>query len=197
MRREGRVVIGLTGNIGSGKTTAADYFVRRGARLINADKIGRRLLPAIAREAIKRLGSQVASGTRLDPVKLRTAVFSDPKKLRILNRLSHPRLVREIRDRLRRIRSGIVVIDAALLFEWPGLMPEIDVPILVTAPQFLKEQRAARKGIDRKTFRRILRNQRSEKTMARQATYVIRNDGSPERLYRQCRAVYKEIKNDC
>lgn len=191
------MVIGLTGNIGSGKSTAADWFARRGSRIIDADAIGRRLLPALARSVIDRLGPEVASGRRLDRAKLRAAVFSDHRKLRVLNRLTHPRLVRAIRDRLRRIRSGIVVVDAALLFDWPGLVPEIDVPVLVTAPRDLKEQRAARKGIDRRTFRRILRTQRTEGTMARQAAFVIRNNGSKQRLYRQCRAIYKEVKNDC
>jgi len=197
MQREERVVIGLAGNIGSGKSTAADYFVRRGSHRINADAIGRRLLPTITKAVINRLGSGVASRHRLDRDKLRTVIFSDPRKLRIFNRLSHPRLVREIRDRLRQIRSGIVVVDAALLFDWPVLMPEIDVPILVTAPRSLKERRAARKGIDRRTFRRILQSQRSENVMARQAAYVIRNNGSTDHLYRQCRTIYKEIKNDC
>ncbi len=191
------MVIGLAGNIGSGKSTAARFFSRWGCRRINADAIGRRILPEIERDLIKRWGDRITARNRLDRGKLRDLVFSDPRQLPVLNRLSHPRLIREIRRRLHRIKSGCVVVDAALLFTWPGLLSEIDYPILISAPRKIKEQRCCRRGIDARTFRQIIRQQPSESMMARQASFTIRNTGTLKNLRRQCAAVYKEIKNDC
>ena len=192
-----RTVIGLAGNIGCGKSTAAAYFRKFGSRLIEADLIGWRVLNETRDRLQKLYGPGILKGGRINRMKLRAAVFTDRKKVRQLNRLTHPRLVELIRDRIRRIKTGMVVIDAALLFDWPDLMADVDHPILVTAPRKIKEHRALRKGIDRQTFRRILRFQKSEKVLSRQAEYVIRNDRSRPDLYRQCCKIYKEIKNDC
>jgi dephospho-CoA kinase len=197
MHRGERVVIGLAGNIGSGKSTAAAYFRRFGSRCIEADQIGRRILPRIKDQLMNHFGAGIVTGGRIDRKKLRAAVFTDRRNVRIMNRLTHPRLIRTIRNRIHNIRSGVVVVDAALLFNWPDLLPEIDYPILIAAPKSLKEQWAVRKGIDRSSFRRIMRFQKTEKEMARQAKYIIKNNRSLKNLYRQCYAIYKEIKNDC
>jgi dephospho-CoA kinase len=197
MRRGERTVIGLAGNIGSGKSTAADYFKRFGSRRIEADRIGRRILQQCRVRLRKRFGAEILKGGRIDRKKLRAAVFTDQAHVRFLNRLTHPRLIKAIRSRIKKIGSGVIVIDAALLFEWPELMADIDHPILVTASRNNKERRALRKGIDRQTFQRILRHQKSEKALSRQAEYVIRNDRSRQDLYRQCYRIWKEIKNDC
>jgi dephospho-CoA kinase len=197
MRRGDRTVIGLAGNIGCGKSTAAGYFQRFGSRHIEADRIGRQVLNRFRARLRKRFGTDILKGGRIDRKRLRAAVFTDQANVRYLNRLTHPNLIRTIRERIRKIESGVIVIDAALLFDWPQLMAEIDHPILVTSPRKIKEQRALRKGIDRQTFQRILRFQKSEKTLSRHAEYVIRNDSSRQDLYRQCYRIYKEIKNDC
>jgi len=197
MRRGDRTVIGLAGNIGCGKSTAAGYFRSFGSRLIEADRIGWRILREIRDQLQKHYGPGILKGNRINRKELRAAVFMDRKNIRFLNRLTHPRLVKTIRDRIRKIGSGTVVIDAALLFDWPNLMADVDHPILVTAPRKIKEQRALRKGFDRQSFQRILRFQKSEKALARQAEYVIRNDRTRQDLYRQCYRIYKEIKNDC
>jgi dephospho-CoA kinase len=197
MRPGDRTVIGLAGNIGCGKSTAAAYFQKLGSRLIEADRIGWRVLNETRDRLQKLYGPGIIKGGRINRMELRTEVFTDRNKVRHLNRLTHPRLVELIRNRIRRIKTGMVVIDAALLFDWPDLMADVDHPILVTAPRKIKEQRALQKGIDRQTFQRILRFQKSEKVLSRQAEYVIRNDRSRQDLYRQCYNIYKEIKNDC
>lgn len=190
-------MIGLAGNIGCGKSTAANYFRSFGSRLIEADRIGWRVLNETRDRLQKRYGLGIFKGGRINRKELRAAVFTDRKNVRYLNHLTHPRLVELIRERISKISAGMVVVDAALLFEWPELMADVDHPILITAPRKIKEYRARRKGIDRQTFQRILRFQKSEKALSRQAEYVIRNDRSRQDLYRQCYKIYKEIKNDC
>jgi len=197
MRPGDRTVIGLAGNIGCGKSTAANYFRSFGSRLIEADRIGWRVLNETRDRLQKRYGLGIFKGGRINRKELRAAVFTDRKNVRFLNHLTHPRLVELIRERIHKISAGMVVVDAALLFEWPELMADVDHPILITAPRKIKEYRARRKGIDRQTFQRILRFQKSEKALSRQAEYVIRNDRSRQDLYRQCYKIYKEIKNDC
>jgi len=197
MRPGDRTVIGLAGNIGCGKSTAANYFRSFGSRLIEADRIGWRVLNETRDRLQKRYGLGIFKGGRINRKVLRAAVFTDRKNVRYLNCLTHPRMVELIREQIRKITAGMIVVDAALLFEWPELMADVDHPILITAPRKIKEHRARRKGIDRQTFQRILRFQKSEKALSRQAEYIIRNDRSRQDLYRQCYKIYKEIKNDC
>jgi dephospho-CoA kinase len=197
MKRSGKLVIGIGGNIGSGKTTVAKIFESYGMRYISADRIGRSVLTEIANELKRKFGNEIFSGSRLDRNKLRNIVFSNPIYLRILNRLSHPRLLKKIYERLDNNRSKMVVIDAALLFDWPGLLKKIDYPILVTSPKMIKRKRALRRNISKKTFYQILQTQQTESAMAKKAKYIIRNSGTLMQLRKQCQRIFKELKNDC
>ncbi|MEO0143293.1 MAG: dephospho-CoA kinase, partial [candidate division WOR-3 bacterium] len=140
--KKDKIVIGVGGNIGSGKTTVARIFQSYGMKYISADRIGKSVLPEITRQLRRHLGEKIFSGSKLDKKKLRNLVFSNQKYLRILNQLSHPRLLKRLNDRLNGICSGMVVIDAALLFDWKDLLKKIDCPILVKASLTLKKERA-------------------------------------------------------
>ncbi len=187
----------MGGNIGSGKTTVAKMFQSWGMKYISADRIGKSILPAIAERLKIHFGDEIFTGEKVDRKKLRDIVFSNQKYLRILNRLSHPRLLEEINKKIDSIPSGMVVIDAALLFDWPELLKKVDYPILVKAPLETKKTRAQKRGIPEKIFYRILQSQKKESEMERAAKYVIKNNGTLWQLKRQCLKILKELKNDC
>ncbi|MEO0161713.1 MAG: dephospho-CoA kinase, partial [candidate division WOR-3 bacterium] len=126
-----RVVIGVGGNIGAGKTTVARMFKAYGMKYISADRIGWQVLEEIAGDLRKYFGEGIFLGKKINRKCLRDLVFSNPRYLKILNRLSHPRLLARIDEKLEGIKRGMVVIDAALLFDWPKLLKKIDYPILV------------------------------------------------------------------
>lgn len=190
-----KIIIGIGGTIGSGKTMVSMIFKELGAHYISADKVGWQVLPEIADKIKKRFGDAVMSGDAVDKKKLRTFVFSSRRNLDYLNTLSHPHLIKRIIEMTKNAEAEIVVIDAALLFNWPEIYQFVDYPILVVSNDRLKEERVLRKGIDKKLFRMILQCQKSETEMSKQARYIIRNNGTADELKEQCLNIYKEIKD--
>ncbi len=190
-------MIGIGGNIGSGKTTVARIFANLGAHYLSADELGWKVLPKISADLKREFGSGFFSRGNIDRKKLAEIVFADKEKLYRLNRLSHPILTKNLIRELERIKSGIVVIDAALLFNWPEVYKMVDFPVLVVAKRRLKKLRALRRGINEKLFDQIMDAQKSEEEMAPMAKFVIRNDGTLSALEKRCRRIFEELKNDC
>jgi dephospho-CoA kinase len=196
MSRE-KKVIGVGGGIGSGKTTVSKVFTDCGARYISADEIGWDVLDDIKEELMQEFGNEIMQHNDIDREKLRTCVFADIQHLQRLNALSHPLLKERLLQRIDAVTQGMVVVDAALLFEWPEILRRIDFPILVTADDIHKEHRARNKGIDEVTFRRIRHMQKPDEDIIPHARYVITNNGTLEDLRIQCRTIYEEIADDC
>ena len=96
MRHGDKVMIGVGGNIGSGKTEVSRIFEDLGAHYISADEIGWEVLPEIIDKLKQRFGKVIIRGDTIDREKLRSIVFLNQKNLDYLNRLSHPILVEKI-----------------------------------------------------------------------------------------------------
>jgi dephospho-CoA kinase len=190
-------VIGVGGGIGSGKTTVSEILAEFGARYISADEIGWEVLADIKDELKNKFGNEIMKDNDIDRKKLRSVVFSEREHLRTLNAMSHPLLKERLLRRIDAVTHRIVVVDAALLFEWPDVLDHIDVPILVTADDRHKERRAREKGIERDKFQNIQNMQQRDQEMKAYARYVITNNGTLDDLRKRCRTIYKEIVNDC
>ncbi len=197
MGRDQKVIIGVGGTVGAGKTIVAHIFRDFGAEYVSADAIGWEVLPAISGILQQEFGNEIMNGMDVDKKKLRKLVFSDPGKLSFLNRASHPILVRKVLDRVAGIKTGVVVIDAALLFDWDEVLEIVDYPILVTADRDKKRMRAHTKGIGDELFDRMTAMQKDEEEMAKRAKYVIENNGTVDQLKDRCLKIYKEIEDDC
>jgi dephospho-CoA kinase len=197
MHENGRVIIGVAGAICSGKTIVSKIFEELGAHYVSADKIGWQVLPEITDELRERFGENIMTGTTVDRKKLRDIVFSSNDNVAFLNQLSHPRLVKELIARIEEIRTGIVVVDAALLFEWPRVLDIVDHPMLVTASEHVKKERAMKQCMDEDTFSKIQRAQKHRELMKKKAAYVIENNGTFDELREQCTKIFKEIQSDC
>ena len=192
-----KCVVGIGGNIGTGKTTVAQIFMEFGAHCISADEIGWEVLPEIAPVLRERFGEGIMSGGRIDKGKLRELVFSDSSNLEFLNRVSHPVLIKRIIDAISNIERGVVVIDAALLFDWPEVYSMVDYTIVVKARQDIMLARAKAKGISEGLFVRILSMQKDAEKMAAKACFVVENNGTIAELKERCLDIYQQIKNDC
>jgi len=141
------LLVGLTGNIASGKSTAAHLFSERGATIIDADVLARRAVevgtPA-HRKIVERWGTAVLQADgQLDRAALRRRVFSDADSLDELNAIVHPEVSR-LRDRLvseaRERGDRLVICDIPLLFE-RNLIGEFDRIVLIDAPRPLRLER--------------------------------------------------------
>lgn len=190
-------MIGICGNIGSGKTTVARIFANLGARYLSADELGWKVLPKISAGLKREFGTNFFSDGKVDRKKLAEIVFANKEKLDRLNRLSHPILIKSLLRELARIKSGIVVVDGALLFDWPKVYKKIDFPILVVAKRKLKKMRTIKRGISENLFNKIISVQKSEKEMAQMAKDIIRNNGTLASLEKRCRKLFEELRNDC
>lgn len=144
------LLVGLTGNIGSGKSTVARLLSERGATIIDSDVLARRVVEkgtGAYREITRRWGENVLTPDGvLDRAALRRQVFKDESQLEELNRIIHPEVMR-LRDRLvaeaRQRGDRIVVCDIPLLFE-RHLADEFDRIILVDAPRPMRLERLVR-----------------------------------------------------
>ena len=186
-------IIGLTGGIGTGKSTVSAYLKERGCVILDADKMSRQLtapegaaLPAI-REAF---GQEVFfdDGT-LNRKKLGNIVFNDEQKLKVLEKLTTEKVVEQTIDGLLRLKraeySGMVIIDAPLLFEC-NMQILADETWLVTAELEVRIERIIKRdGLDRQSILDRINNQMSEEEKRSLADYVIDNSGNLNNLYGQ------------
>ncbi|MGA8058348.1 MAG: dephospho-CoA kinase [Candidatus Binataceae bacterium] len=184
------ITIGLTGGIGSGKSTAAKILAELGAPAIDADKVGHEIYqpgtPAY-RELIDAFGEGIlASDRTIDRRKLGPIVFADPAALKRLNAIVHPKMFARMGEMVAAMRRGgetrPIVIEAAILIEanWQPLFDEV---WLVTASRDRVIERVERdRGLKPEQTEARIRAQLSDEERRKYATSVIRNDGTLEEL---------------
>ncbi len=189
-------VIGLTGNIASGKSLVAAILAELGAEIINADQVARDCLApgtATAAAVIERFGSDLLGPEgALDRRALGRIVFSDPVALADLEAIVHPPTRREILRRLRASEAPVVAIEAIKLLESP-LMSEVDSVWVVTSPRGRRVERLIDRGLSLEEANQRVDAQSPEGAKVHRADVVIRNDGSEEDLQRPVREAWSQI----
>lgn len=188
-----RLLVGIGGNMGTGKSTVAGELERYGAKLINADELGWLILnrgsEAYA-NLVKAFGRGILTkGGRIDRRALAEVAFRSRTNLNKLNKITHPALVERVRKEMARYKKGLVVVDAALLFYW-GLDKEVGVSILVTAPERLKVKRMIQSGMKPEQVKARLKLQQPDSAVWRRADFVLDNRGSMAELRRKTRALW-------
>ncbi len=188
-----RLIVGIGGNMGSGKSTVAAELRRYGARVIDADQLARGLLRQ-GTEEYRQLVAAFGKGIlnkkgEIDRERLAQEAFSSKSKLKRLNEIMHPPIIKRIKEELNRIKTGLVVVDAALLFSC-GLYKEMDVAILVTAPDGLRVKRMVKAGFNKEDVERRLAVQGSDRKYWDKADFVLENQGSVAELKRKTRALW-------
>ncbi len=129
-------IVGLTGGIGSGKTTVAGFFKELDVPVYIADEAGKRLMETSARvkaSIIELLGSKAYKGRLPDRKYIASRVFTSPQKLEDLNRIIHPAVARDFEQWMATQTFPYIIYEAAILFETGGYK-KCDAVILVTAP---------------------------------------------------------------
>ncbi len=195
-----RPVIGLTGGIGTGKSTAAAILADLGAHVIDADKVGHAVyLPGTAgfRAVVDAFGPDVvaADGT-IDRRRLGARVFGDPAALARLNAIVHPLIAGEIRDRLLAAQAEPartpIVVEAAILMEagW-GFFDEVWA--IVTEREAAIARVCASRGLTRDEVERRIDAQMPAAERRRRAHRVIENDGTPAALRAQVEAAWRAV----
>ncbi|MBP3356270.1 MAG: dephospho-CoA kinase [Rikenellaceae bacterium] len=182
--------VGITGGIGSGKSTVCRLFEQRGVAVYDSDSRARLLMDSdgdIRRELTALFGEACYREGRLDRAWLSARVFADRSLLAALDGVVHPAVGRDFRRWAEeRCREGAryVLLESAILFE-SGFDSRVDFTVTVSAPQELRIARCmARDGSDREAVLRRMAHQMSDRERERRADWTIVNE-SMEELTRQ------------
>jgi len=194
------LLVGLTGNIASGKSTVARLLSERGATIIDADVLARRAVemgtPAYE-QIVKRWGTEVLSPDGvLDRSALRRRVFKDQDQLEALNAIIHPEVAR-LRERLvaeaRRRGDRVVVCDIPLLFE-KRMADEFDRIVLVDAPRPLRLERLVRdRGLRETEAMDMIAAQMPAELKRARADFVVDNVETLGALERRVDEVWRAL----
>ncbi|MBI2853377.1 MAG: dephospho-CoA kinase [Chloroflexi bacterium] len=202
------VVIGLTGGIGSGKSTVASILAGMGATVIDADKVGHEVYcpggPAW-QDVVTAFGKGILNDTNeIDRQKLAKIVFGNPEALAKLNAILHPRMYRMVEERIKKARQRgdkVVVLEAALLIEagWRLLVDEVWV--MVAPVEKVVRRLKDKKGVAEEDARARIRVQLAAEELQKHADVVIKNNGSLEELKEkvghQWQVLSERKGNDC
>jgi dephospho-CoA kinase len=193
-------VIGLTGGIGSGKSTVAALLAEHGAHVIDADRVGHEVYRPGSegfRRVVEAFGSGVVApdGT-IDRRALGALVFADPAALARLNAIVHPLIAAEISDRVAAARTAgaaAIVIEAAILLEagWRALVDRLWV-VSVGRERAIERVMATR-GLSRAEVERRMDAQAPDAERRRAADLVIENDGSVEALRAEVEQAWRTL----
>lgn len=196
-------LVGVTGGIGSGKSTVAQRLAEHGAEVIDADDVARDIVAPGEKalsELAERFGSEILrpDGT-LDRAELARRAFVDEHERRALDRITHPRVAARIAERIARLAgdtdSGnrLVVVDHPLLIE-TGQSARFDTVVVVLADEERRVRRLVEdRGLGEADVRARMRQQVDDQARRAAATHVLVNDGSREDLLQAVDALHEEL----
>lgn len=171
--------VGITGGIGSGKSTVCRLFARRGVAVYDSDSEAKRLMTEsveLRRRIAERFGAEAyAADGWLNRSLLAARVFTDPQALADLNAMVHPAVMADFAAWAERQSGDYVVLESAILFE-AGLEHAVDRTVAVLAPLELRLERTCRRdGCDREAVRRRMAAQMDDDTLCARADYTVVN----------------------
>ncbi|MCD6020575.1 MAG: coaE [Actinomycetia bacterium] len=194
------LLVGLTGGIGSGKSTVARLLERRGAVVIDADHLARE---AVARgttgfdRVVHTFGPGVLKPDGdLDRVRLAAIIFADPERRAALEAIVHPEVARRFGERVEELRdSGRVVVYVSPLLVELGLAPAFDVVVVVTASPHLRVSRVASdRDLSPEDVRARMAAQATDEQRMEVANVLVDNDGSLAELEPQIDRLWSDLE---
>ena len=187
------MIVGLTGGIGTGKSTVSRKLRERGYPVIDLDVISREVIeyPEVIDELVRNFGNEILenqnniSGKKsISRNKLRQTVFKEEKKLSVLNSIMHPPIVEEMRRQIEELRKSYktVFVEVQLLFE-AKLEKEFDIIVLVYADKKTQLERVLKRdGRSEGEVQQIINAQMDMTEKRRVSNYIIENNGDSEML---------------
>lgn len=191
--RSKRLIIGLTGSFGSGKTTVAKMFKSFGAQVIDADEIAHRIIhpgSQIYKKIISVFGENILKKNKaIDRDKLARIVFGNKNLLKKINRITHPEIIRMIKQRIKVSQSKLIILDAPLLIE-AGLKNLVDKLIVVKLDKRQQIERLLHKSpLKKPEILKRIKAQIPLQYKVRLADFVIDNSGRIKDTKRQAEQI--------
>lgn len=169
--------IGLTGGIGSGKSTVAQFFKEKSIPVFIADTEAKKLygIREVVDEIVERFGTDIIVNQEIDRSRLGQIVFSDAAQLEKLNAIIHPKVHRAFQTWLTQQNAAYIIYEAAIIFEH-NRQSSFDATLLVTAPKPLRIERVMKRdSVSKAEVLRRMENQWPESQKAELADYILNN----------------------
>lgn len=189
-------IIGLTGGIGSGKSTVARWFLEKGVPVYNSDDRARHLLnsdPELRQKLISEFGEQAYADGIYNRAYLAAQVFGNQDRLEQLNRIVHPAVFEDFRKWKSEQEAVFVLKESAILIE-SGSWRDCDLIISVVADPELRITRVAeRDGLSREQIQKRMDSQCTDKQRIEKSDYIIFNNSGLDELKSEFERVYSEL----
>ena len=194
------LVHGLTGSLGTGKTTVAAMFANLGAKVLNADRIAhQQIMPkgACFKKVVRALGKNILTAGRIDRRKVAASVFTNSRQLHKLERIIHPVVRKVLRTKIQEYKKGkgmvVVVMDVALLFE-SKLNADSDLSVVVKTSRVTQINRATKQlNITKADAKRRIKVQMPLEKKIRLADMIIDNNGTLTNTKKQVKRIWEKL----
>lgn len=192
---KGKIIVGITGSLCTGKTTVTKLFSKFGADVLDADALAHRSLSdaKIKKRIINLLGRQILAAGSIDRKKARQIVFNNRVLLKRLSDIVHPYVKKRLKGLIKKSKSEIIVLDVPLLIE-SGLDRLVDVVVVVISGRQEQIERAKRRKINRYEAIKIINSQMPLLKKRRLADFIIDNNGTIQHTEEQALAIFNRLK---
>ena len=171
--------IGLTGGIGSGKTTISKVFELLKIPIYNSDNVAKNFISknsCVKNQIFKCFGEEIMTNNKIDNKKLSTLIFNDIEKINIINNIIHPLVKEDFNKWCKKSKSKYIIKESALLFSSNSYL-ELDEIIFVKSPIETRIQRVMKRdNRTKKQVKSIIKNQNSDEFLEKSCKYIIYND---------------------
>ncbi|MGE5399112.1 MAG: dephospho-CoA kinase [Ignavibacteriales bacterium] len=194
-----KLKVAVTGGIGSGKTEFCNFLHEKGFPVISADRAAKEVLagdPAVREKIIDAFGLQSYAGSEVNTRYLAETVFSDPHKVKLINSIVHPVVIRIIKQKMKEYLkdNSMVFVEAALIYE--AEMEELfDYVVLITARDEFKIKRTLERGnIPEKEIRKRIENQIPDEEKSEWADFTFENNMGLQELQQKAGILISLLK---
>jgi dephospho-CoA kinase len=193
-------IIGLTGGIGSGKSTVAHFLAELGAEVVDLDKVGNEALKiggGAYKKTIREFGKGILDKDgEIDRAKLGSIVFHDREALKRLNKIIHPEIDKFVARKLKKIRrqgTKVVILEAAVMLEAEKTRQVDEIWVTVASEKVVLERLLKRSGYSEEDIKARISSQMTNEERIKQANVVINNDGTLDELKARVKLEWEKL----
>lgn len=192
-----RMIIGITGSIGTGKSTVTKYLLEKGYQVLDADKLAKEELEKddVISEIVLYFGEAVLKNGKINREYLGKLIFNDQKKREILNSIIHPRVIARFEEAIRNTQ-GLLFIDIPLLFETKLEYLCDKILVVYTSKETQLKRLMERDCIDEEYAQTKISAQMDIEEKKKRADYLVYNDGDLEATFEQIENILRRINNE-
>lgn len=183
-----KLLVGISGGIGSGKTLASSFLESSGYKVIYADKVAKELYRTsgkLKERIVKEFGNGVLDEHgNIAGAGARKIILSNRKNIKRVNRIVHPFVRREISKKISLLNDKIIFVEAAIMFD-TGYYKFMDLTLLIYAHKKLRVKRVMKRdNITRKNVMKFMELQMDERDKLKLADFIVRNDSTKQKLFK-------------